>query len=374
MAEDRKLMVVVGGLNLNNVNFIQNYSNILRYISNLTVLRCDERSGTILNDDYIEICVRIGHPQTLIGKLTSSLTMQCKIAWRILLEDRRDVYIFFLSPSLFIPIAMLRVMGRKVVVAPGSSAQLLYASRGTPDTFLVMLEERLGYHFCTKAILYSERLIDEWGLARFRDKIVVCPRHYVCTDPFFMMKEYSERNDVIGYVGRLSAEKGVLNLVHAIPAILNKSPEVSFRLIGDGALRTEIESFIDSNGLGDKVQLCGWVDHTRLANSLNDFKILVLPSDTEGLPNVVLEAMACGVVVIASSVGSIPDLIENGCSGYLLEANDPESIAVKVIDALKQEDLEAVSRNAGTFIEENYRLKSAKERYRRLLQSVMGSL
>ena len=73
------------------------------------------------------------------------------------------------------------------------------------------------------------------------------------------------------------------------------------------------------------VTLVGWISHDELPSYLNMLKLLVVPSYTEGLPNIVIEAMSCGTPVLATPVGGVPDLIEDGITGFILEDNFPET-------------------------------------------------
>lgn len=369
MADLKRVMVITAGLGVNDVNFIRSYTRILADLADLTLTRCDAEDRGGRDAEYRQIFIRFGTRSGLLGKVAASMAMQLRVAWRLLAEPRMDAYIFFLSESLFVPIAVARLTGRRAVIAPGSSAWRLFASRRASADRLVMYMERLGYRFCDRVVLYSDRLVDEWGLGPYRDKVTVCPRHYV-GEEFSVTRDPADRGCVVGYVGRLSSEKGVLNLVHAVPAVLDDVPDARFRLVGDGELRPEIEAFVHAHDLAGRVGLCGWTDHSRLPAALNDLKVLALPSETEGLPNVVLEAMACGVVVIASPVGAVPDLIAEGRTGFLLDGRDSSSIAAKVVEVLRRNDLAEISANASAFIEEQYRFGPAQERYRALLDTI----
>jgi glycosyltransferase involved in cell wall biosynthesis len=106
-----------------------------------------------------------------------------------------------------------------------------------------------------------------------------------------------------------------------------------------------------------RVDLPGWISHDDLPGYLNQLRLLVLPSYTEGLPNIMLEAMACGTPVLATPVGAIPDVIIDGKTGFIMENNSPECIAENVIRALNSPDLERIAENGRRFVEENFRSK-----------------
>ena len=108
--------------------------------------------------------------------------------------------------------------------------------------------------------------------------------------------------------------------------------------IGDGALRPAIEHFILDNNLGETVTLPGWVPHESLGDFLNQMKLLVIPSDTEGLPNSMLEAMACGTPVLATPVGGIPSFVTDGKTGFILQDNSPHCITSGIIRILEEKN------------------------------------
>ena len=175
---------------------------------------------------------------------------------------------------------------------------------------------------------------------------------------------------MVGYIGRLSGEKGVMNFVKAIPRVLEVREKTMFRIIGEGPLRAEIEEFLNKHNLGNKVSLLGWVPHDEMPKHINQLKLLVLPSYTEGLPNVVLEAIACGTPVLATPVGSIPDLIRDGKTGFILEDNSPEKIASGILRVLGHPKLNEIAGNARQLVEQNYTFEAAVEGYRNILESL----
>lgn len=140
------------------------------------------------------------------------------------------------------------------------------------------------------------------------------------------MVPFKKRDNIIGYVGRLSDEKGISEFIHSLPRLCEKYDDFQICIVGDGALSDFVNDFILSDHLESKVIRMNWVDHCCLSELLNQLNLLVLPSYTEGLPNILLESMACGTPVLGSLVGGIPDVINNGVNGFILAENTPESI------------------------------------------------
>ena len=137
----------------------------------------------------------------------------------------------------------------------------------------------------------------------------------------------------IGFVGRLSQEKGLGLLVDALALMppVNGRP-VHALLAGDGPDRNQLESQVRARGLAGRVHFAGNVSDTRAIYGAVD--LVVLPSLTEGLPMTVLEAMACERPVIATAVGELPSVIEEGRSGWLLPARDARVFAQMLTNAL----------------------------------------
>jgi glycosyltransferase involved in cell wall biosynthesis len=137
---------------------------------------------------------------------------------------------------------------------------------------------------------------------------------------------------LVAAAGRLSPEKGFATLVEAAARIEDRS--IGFVLFGEGMLRPDLERQIDRLGLRERFILAG--HRTDLDRLLPALDLLVLPSFTEGMPNVVLEALAAGVPVVATKVGGTPEVLTGSC-GRLVPPGDPAALAVGVLDVLMDE-------------------------------------
>ena len=185
---------------------------------------------------------------------------------------------------------------------------------------------------------------------------------------FQIKKELKKRKNLVGYIARLSEGKGVMNFVKAMPLVLKKSNNVEFLIGGYGPLQNKIGAKIKENNLSQNANLVGYIPPNELVDYLNELKLFVLPSYSEGLPIGVLEAMACGAPVLATPVGGVPDLIKDGETGFIMGDNTPECIAKNVIRALEHPDLEEIVKNARKVIEKEYAYEAAVERYSKILE------
>ena len=127
------------------------------------------------------------------------------------------------------------------------------------------------------------------------------------------------------FVGRLASNKGILHLLEAVERVAQTHPTVTLAIRGSGALRAEIEARAQARGLN--VTFLPRVAHTRdMAQVYSRARLLVCASTVEGNPRVTIEAMACGVPVISTRVGIMPQVIDDGENGYLVD-NNPDAIA-----------------------------------------------
>ncbi len=141
---------------------------------------------------------------------------------------------------------------------------------------------------------------------------------------------------VVGAAGRLSPEKGFEVFADAAARVLRRDPSLGFVIFGEGPCRERIARRVAAAGLGEAFVLAGF--RADLDHFLPHLDLFVLPSYTEGLPNVVLESFAAGVPVVATAVGGTPEVVEDGVSGYLVRPGDPEALADCILDALADED------------------------------------
>ncbi len=147
-------------------------------------------------------------------------------------------------------------------------------------------------------------------------------------------------------IGRLAEQKGHLLLVEALARARETHPGLHLTLVGDGQMRPEIEAAIRAHGVEGHVAITGWVDEARVRAELAGAHALVLPSFAEGLPMVVMEAMAAGRPVIATYIAGIPELVRDGETGWLVPAGDMAALAeaMRALAETRGERLEAMGR------------------------------
>lgn len=161
-------------------------------------------------------------------------------------------------------------------------------------------------------------------------------------------------------IGRLSEQKGHRVLIEAAGLVARELPGFELILIGDGPMRGEIEKAIAAQNLHSSVRLAGWMDSVTIRNELLASRALIMPSFAEGLPVVIMEALALGRPVVSTSIAGIPELVKEGENGWLVPAGSAEALAEGMLRALRADPgqlaamgragIEAVSRehNAAT--------------------------
>lgn len=139
-------------------------------------------------------------------------------------------------------------------------------------------------------------------------------------------------------VGRLSEQKGHLVLLEALAILARAGVPFELTLAGDGPLRPDIERRIRDLGLEGKVDLAGWMSNAEVRRAIREARALVLPSFAEGLPVVLMEALALGRPVIATYIAGIPELVAEGECGWLVPAGSAEQLAGAIRQCLDASD------------------------------------
>lgn len=165
-------------------------------------------------------------------------------------------------------------------------------------------------------------------------------------------------------IGRLSEQKGQLLLVEAAAAVAAKGTQFELVLIGDGPMRAELESAIQRLGLNGIVRIAGWMDSDAIRRELIASRALVMPSFAEGLPVVIMEALALGRPVLSTAIAGIPELVKDGENGWLVPAGSASSLAEGIGRILRTSPAELArmgQAGAGAVAREHHAATEAKK-------------
>jgi glycosyltransferase involved in cell wall biosynthesis len=244
--------------------------------------------------------------------------------------------------------------------------------------------------------LFIERL-----LAKFTDKIIVLSdnerRQYIALkidqpDKFVTIydgidyekfssgttsvarEDFGLRDDepVIGTIGRLDPEKGQVYLIQSAAALLKEYPRLKFLIVGEGSCRRQLEAYAAELGIRDALRFLGL--RKDVSQLLSVMDIFVLPSLYEGLGIAVLEAMARSLPVIASRVGGVPEIIDDGVTGILVAPADPRAIAEAIRLLLRnREKAYTLGANACERVKKNFGINLMVEKIEKLYNTLLYS-
>ncbi|WP_424358764.1 glycosyltransferase family 4 protein [Methanocella sp. MCL-LM] len=311
-----------------------------------------------------------------MGNIIKSLSMQINIAATLI--KMRSMYgndIFILSGTQLVPTFVSRVLNKNVlltaVASESTNSKLIHSNKNIIVKYLyyymLLMLEIATFNLSTAIIVEAPNVAK---FLNIKNKLIYNGGTFVDLETFKITNKISNRDNIIGYVGRLSREKGILNFIEAVARILQNNDQLKFIIIGDGPLKKEVSEYSIKYQLFNKVEFCGWVDHKLLPEYLNKMKLLVLPSYAEGLPNIVLESMGCGTPVLGANVGGVPDVVIDGKTGYILKENTPDCIADSILEIFQSNSIELLSDNARSYIEKEYALNSAISRYEHIINDI----
>ena len=175
---------------------------------------------------------------------------------------------------------------------------------------------------------------------------------------------------VIGGVGRLAAEKGFDVLIRAVHSLHSGGLDVRLLIVGEGGERANLERLASELGIRERVLLPGWQADVR--GTFEAMDVFALSSHREGLPNVLLEAMALEVPVVSTRVNGVPRLIRDGRDGFLVEPGDLGGLTAALSRLLKHDGLRADFRTAGRHtVETRYSFATRMERLARIYDEML---
>ncbi len=203
-------------------------------------------------------------------------------------------------------------------------------------------------------LIYVPLGIDATEFASGPPRTASSPRHILC-------------------VGRLAAEKGQALLLEAIAALSAEGRPVHLRLVGDGPDRAWLERRAAELGMASSVEFAGWVDQARLMEIYAETDLFVLSSLAEGIPMVLMEAMAMRIPCVAPRITGIPELIEDGVDGMLFTVADVEDLTRKMRKLLDSPELSAqMGDQARGRVVRDYDMARNTERFATVLAQRLG--
>lgn len=302
----------------------------------------------------------------IFGKMYYTLKAQLLMCLALIgaRTHKADVF-FFNAGILFFPHVVARMKGARTVYFRFGDITLAPVTKypGWKGRLIGSILGFLQYGNIRTAKLVaveSMALAEQEPLLQKIIKKVVEISLFVDLEKFQKNIDMDNRDCDFLFMGRLAKEKGVGQLLESVSleSVWQGSPP-QLTIVGSGPLTDLV---VEASQRNSSVSYIGWVDHDSVPQYLNRAKIVVLPSETEGLPNIIIEGMASGAVPMATPVGGIPGVVHHGFSGFLLNDVTPESFGRDLKKALYDADLEAISNNAEKYCREMYSYEAAVKR------------
>lgn len=248
----------------------------------------------------------------------------------------------------------------------GLNSKLVTSFRGADATKFIQKKPGFYDELFTNGDLFlpvshslEQRLIE---IGCDKNKIKILHSGIDCT-----LFNYSPRRlntDKIAHIltiARLVEKKGVYYGIRAIEKLISDNYRIQYNIVGDGELRLELQQLIRDLGLDKYVHIIGWKNHDEIFQLLSDAHILLAPSitakdgDQEGIPNVIKEAMALGIPVVSTYHSGIPELVQDGISGFLVPERDTTALADRLAYLVDHPEIWPEMGEAGRkFIEDNF--------------------
>jgi glycosyltransferase involved in cell wall biosynthesis len=348
-----KLVNIIDKLDCHVVLFTPRSDMVLENNHELVVIDSNESSNKFLSYIYFLI-YQIRLSLTLIDTIRSK-----KVA---------SVLFCFGGDLLVFPMIISKILGKSIIIRSDSRPSVAdrCIQKSWINVFVFETFENIAYRLADRIILESESMVSFYGFQKYEHKIRVGPL-YVNTDLFSAVIPITNRKYDVGYIGRLSPEKGFLEFLEAIKLLPS---DYSILIIGDGPLSGK--AMAAKSASPQSIDFLGWIENENLPHYYNQIKLFVLPSHKEGLPNSILEAMACGTPVLATPVGGVPWVLMDGVTGYILQNRSPATIAQTIVRISNDRDLEAVIRNGIELIEEKHSFSRVVANYNDIFRDVIS--
>ncbi len=265
-----------------------------------------------------------------------------KIAW-LILKNKIDIIHTHTSTSSRL---IGQLLGKKTIETRHGIGLTdeEYLALSTKKIIYEKCKERLAHYIITVSQYDREKLINAFHYKPGKVHVIYngvsveTIRELSQTNPGDASKYFKTTNSfILGCVSRLSPQKGLSYLIEALPAVIQKHQNVQLVIVGDGEERNSLKHRVNSLGMNDHVVFTGYINNSFYI--LSKFDIFLSPSLWEGIPYSIMEAMALGKPVITTRIMGMPEIVEDGINGYLVETRNPDMLSQKIIELIENPDL-----------------------------------
>lgn len=370
---ENSLLVIAGG-SYKEKSVAMNQSKLIRILSELfdeiqCITFCDPEYLDILNKYNLLSPEYIYNLKKYQNGLLDFIINQVVVTKKILHINSKfnfDIALFTMGQDLqFLPIFISKILGKKVVIrSSGRPTNIMknnYKNKSNMRSHVFKLIEEVNYRLANIILTECDYAVIDNDFEKYNKAHVA--NLFVDTEKFRKEKTLSSRNYNIGYIGSFNEIKGILRYIESIPQILAFNSNIKIFIAGNGRLINEVITAVNNLNC-ENIAYRDWIPHNELPSYLNDLQLLVVPSLKEGLPNMIIEGIACGTIVLATPVGAIPALITDEKTGFIMENNSPTCIAKNVLRVLNHPDLESIATNARIRVEEDFSFENTVIKYK----------
>ncbi len=302
----------------------------------------------------------------------------------ILFKKRKEydiVHFHGASLPLMSNILLLKLYRKKIIAKVaaanlGTEAGSLKGRYSLLGKILISLLKKVDCFIAISEEIKKGLLIDGYD----QNKIVRIP-NFIDTKAFYPVNKKLRNNfkkklflpdkKIITFSGRLVERKGIHILLQSFAMVVKKHKDIFLIILGGGYLKKNLKDQSQAFGIVKNIKFCGFV--TNIYEYLNATDIYIFPSFQEGFPNAVLEAMACGLPVIATKIGVVVDIIKDGENGLLVESGNKNELANALKKLISEPEYAlSLGQNALKTIRENYNIDIIANKYLHLYAKMMN--
>lgn len=328
------------------------YDKVTVIGGNLTV-EADLNDVELISFDIVRAGNKIRRALDIFGvqKKMSSAVKQ--------LIQQNDPVFFWIGDKMILPYRAAKAKGAEINYFIMGNV----AKEGNVSKFTQISSKLIRYmaEHAQYVCMESKSVVEEWpGLKVGKTRVI-----HLYTDNI-EMNPLADRTKTIGMVCRLTAGKHVLESIQAMAQVHEAQPDWNLEIIGSGRQQVECENLINELHAGEYIKLLGWVEHDDIIEKSKKWKYLLFPTDTEGMPNGLLEMMGRGIPALASPVGGIKDIVEDHKNGIVLEKISIDSIKDGLTQIVNTEEplYMACAKEAFNVVNREYSLDGAIKKAR----------
>lgn len=296
------------------------------------------------------------HPN-IFKRMLSIIGVQLKMMGAVIRSGQKGQSAYFwIADKMILPYFAAKMKGMEVNYFIYGNVE----KEGVQSRFTALSGKLIRYMASNAdyVCMESPSVKSEWrGLKAKNEKII-----HLYTD-VLEKPTFEHRQRVIGMVCRLTPGKHIVESIEAMQEVHKKYPEWKLEIIGSGKQQQECEERIKRLNAEAYVDMLGWVEHSDLQKHTQKWKYLLFPTDTEGMPNGLIEMMGCGIPAIASAVGGIADIIQDSKNGFILRNYTADAISKGIEKAVctPENKYHDMSKMAYTTITDEFTLCAAQK-------------